>query len=193
MWRKSTELLVPSQTAQKWKKPLSSHLDIEEQASEQNTYSIQFTTEGECFVFPGIFETIWILKFVWWLWDVKAACSRKEIRFLALLEVNAFKSVTLVKANTQMLQNPMSQNTAKKFGGARMERTGRLIANKRAFQVQFLKGDVLSTAMTGKITSLFSCPFPVSNSYKCHQQYQQETSTEGRMWRNKMLACFRNH
>lgn len=112
---------------------------------------------------------------------MKAACSRKEIRFLALLEANAFKSVTLVKTNTQMLQNPMLQNTAEKFGGARMERTGRLIANKRAFQVQFLKGDVLSTAMKGEITSLFFCPFPVSNSYKCHQQYQQETSTEGRM------------
>lgn len=48
----------------------------------------------------------------------------------------------------------MLQNTAK-FGGACMERTGRVIANKRALQFQFRKADVLSTSMTAKITSLF--------------------------------------
>lgn len=79
----------------------------------------------------------------------------KERRFLALMEVSAFKSVTAVKVNDQMLQNLMLQNTAKKFGGACMERTGRLIANKRAIHFQFPKADVLSTAMTAKITSLF--------------------------------------
>ena len=65
---------------------------------------------------------------------MKAAWSRKEIRFLAPMEVSAFKSVTAVKVNNQMLQNLMLQNTAKKFAGACMERTGRLIANKRALQ-----------------------------------------------------------
>lgn len=68
---------------------------------------------------------------------MKAACSRKKIRFLALMEVNAFKSVTAVKVNKQMLQNFVLQNTAKEFGGACTERTGRLTANKRALQFQF--------------------------------------------------------
>lgn len=33
------------------------------------------------------------------------------------MKVNAFKSVTEVKMNDQMLQNLMLQNTARKFGG----------------------------------------------------------------------------
>lgn len=54
-----------------------------------------------------------------------------------------------------------SQNAAKKFGAACMERTGRLIANKRALRLQFPKVGALSTAMTAKITSLFFfLPFP---------------------------------
>lgn len=195
MWGKSTELLVAAQTAQKWKNPFSSHLDIKDQAREQKT------------LFPSIYNRRWTFHFswhvwnnlnsgvVWWLWDVKAACSRKEIRFLALMEESACQSIAVVKVNNQILQSLMLQNAAKKFWGARMGRTGRVIANKRVLQFQFPKADVLSTSMIAKITSLFFffCPFPVSNSYKCHQQYQQETSTEGRMWRNKMLASFRNH
>lgn len=114
---------------------------------------------------------------------MKAACSRKDIRFLALMEESACKSVAVVKVNNQIFQSLMLQNATKKFGGACMERMGRVIANKRVLQFQFPKVDVLSTSMTAKITSLFFffCPFPVSNSYKCHQQHQQETSTEGRM------------
>lgn len=92
---------------------------------------------------------------------MKAACSREEIGFLDLIELSAFISVTVVNVNNQMLQNLMLQNTAKKFGRACMERTGRLIANKRALQFQFPKTDVLSTAVTAKITSLFFFfPFP---------------------------------
>jgi len=86
---------------------------------------------------------------------VKAACSRKEVRFLALVETRAFKSVTAVNVNNAMLQNLMLQNSVKKFGGACMERTGRLIANKSALQFQFPEANVPSTAMTAKITSLF--------------------------------------
>lgn len=70
------------------------------------------------------------------------------------MEESACKSVAVVKVNNQILQSLMLQNTAKKFRGACMERTGRVIANKRVLQFQFPKADVLSTSMTAKITSL---------------------------------------
>lgn len=71
------------------------------------------------------------------------------------MEESACKSVAVVKVNNQILQSLMLQNAAKKFGGACMERMGRVIANKRVLQFQFPKVDVLSTSMTAKITSLF--------------------------------------
>lgn len=162
MWGKSTELLVPAQTAQKWKNPFSSHLDIKGQAREQKT------------LFPSIYNRRWMLHFSWhvwnnlssgvvlWLWDVKAACSRKEIRFLTLMEESVCKSVAVLKVNNQILPSLMLQNTAKRFGGAYMERTGRVIANKRVLQFQFPTADVLSTSMTAKITSLFFFFFALS-------------------------------
>lgn len=100
---------------------------------------------------------------VWWLWDVKAACSRKEIRFLAFIGGKCHVvAVAVIKVNNQILQSLMLQNTAKKFWGACMERTGRVKANMRVLQFQFPKADVLSTFMTAKITRLFFFSFALS-------------------------------
>lgn len=161
MSEKSTELLVPSQTAQKWKKPLSSHLEIKEQAREQNT------------LIPSTHNRRWMFHFPWHLWNnmnsgvcmvaFRCECSLlKERNKIFSSYGSAFKSVTVVKMNNQILQNLTLQNTVKKFGGECMERTARLIANKRAIHFQFPKADVLSTAMTAKMTSLFFLflPFP---------------------------------
>lgn len=70
---------------------------------------------------------------------MKAACLRREIRFLALMEGSACKSAAVVEVNNQILQSLILQNTAKKFGGACMERTGRVIANKRVLQFNLLQ------------------------------------------------------
>lgn len=55
---------------------------------------------------------------VWCLRDVKAACSRKEIRFLALLEESACKSVAVLKVNNQILQCLMAPEYCKQVWGS---------------------------------------------------------------------------